>query len=128
MSKKTTEKYHRYISYFQKVLTVGVVTCHKTYQDAEEEAEVAFKAKEPEKCFFDETEWELTDTVEYNPETEVDFYPSDDGDGIMLQVSFNKSMREKIANILGKDVEALSHDDIETFVGQALDGMIKEQG
>jgi len=122
---KKEETYKSFISYFQKVITVGIETCHKEYTSAEEEAKIIFDSKNPEKCFFDETEWELTDTVVHNPEVKVEFTPSLDEKSVNLMVDFNKNMRQKIATVFEKNVDELTSEDISRFITMSLEHTIE---
>lgn len=60
---KSSESENRYISYFQSVTTVGVITVAKNIEEAEKKAMVEFKRKEDVDCrIFNQTPFELSDT------------------------------------------------------------------
>ena len=115
-------KFNKYISYFQKVTTIGVVTCAKSYDEAERIAQAEFKSVDPTKCFYDETEYELSDTEKLDPLVEIiSEDPSQDGCSVEWQVNINNDMKEKIAKSMDKSPYDLTPEDCSQFMMQALE-------
>lgn len=54
----------KYIAYFQRVTTLGIVTSGERIEEAQEKAERLIKQQDAPQCFFDETTWELVDMEE----------------------------------------------------------------
>ena len=116
MSEKN-EEYKKYMSYFQKVTTIGVITCGKNMKEAYEEAELTVNSIRPvERCFYDETQFELTDTEEWNPDIEiVSIDPTPDNKSLDYTIKANKEYSVFVAKSLGKKIENLTDKDFENF-------------
>lgn len=127
--KKNESEYGNFISYFQKVTTIGVITCGKDYDDAESEARLVFKniSKEPDRMTFEETEWELSDTVEYDPEVSCQIHPSFDKKSVEMNICFSEDMKCKIAKILNKDIDCITEQDVYSFAEKAIYMAVSEK-
>ena len=107
----------RYISYFQSVITLGVITSGDTEEQVIENAKNKLKDKEGvNHCYFDQTPFEITAVEGWNPEFESE--KSEEG----LKFHFNPGTETKnvIATRLHKDVESLTETDYDTFVKDCI--------
>jgi len=111
----------RYISYFQSVITVGILTNAKNKEEAEKLAKDKMSNKDGVNyCAFEQTDFEPTHTEEWNPEFELDFRNSN-------TFHFNPDDRTRniIATRLQKNTEDLTEDDIGMFVKESLEKSLK---
>lgn len=122
------KEYKKYMSYFQKVTTVGVVTCAKNIKEAEAEAEQIVKNSNPvERCFYDETPFTLSDTEEWNPDIEIlSVDPSKDNNHLDFTVKVNDEYSLYIAKACGKSVEDLTNEDFEKFFVDSISEFISK--
>lgn len=112
----------KYISYFQSVLTIGIMNHAKSEEEAEQKAKLKLQDKEGVNyCVFDQTDFELTDTELWEPEInsqEID-------GGINFSFNPNAKTRNIIATRLQKPVDALTNDDIERFAKESIENALK---
>ena len=110
-------KYKKYITYLQKVTTVGVVTCSKDSQEAMAEALRTIDSKnEPARCFYDETEFKVSDVEEWNPDIDiVSVDPSANGKSINYCMNINANMTQYVAKSCGKSISDIKDEDCEKF-------------
>jgi len=112
-----------YISYFQSVLTIGIMTRAKDYDEAEKKASIKMMDKSGVNyCVFEQTPFELSDTEEWQPEFERDLTQ----DGIGFKLNLSENTRNIIATRLSKNVKGLSDTDIEDFVKQSIETALKK--
>ncbi len=107
----------RYISYFQSVTTLGILTDGNDKDEAHSKAKNKLKKEEGvDHCFFDQTPFDLVATEEWEPEIEAEKSKSG------LSFNFNPSDETKnvIATRLHKDVSDLTNVDYETFVKDSI--------
>jgi hypothetical protein len=110
-----------YISYFQKVITIGVITSGESVEEATHLAELNVKdADTVPHCCYNETKFELGSTEEWNPE--IDSEVSKNG----LTLTFNPSLRVKniVAARAGKNIADLTNDDCLCFVKEAIENSL----
>ena len=124
-----TKKIKKFISYFQSVTTVGIMTCAKNYKEASEQAKDILDARDINYCHFDQTGLELSDTVEWNPEFEiVSEDPTEDGHATEWGVKIGDKMKNIMAERLGKSPDELTPADCSEFVSDALRHVIETNG
>jgi hypothetical protein len=119
-------EYKKYVSYFQKVTTIGILTCGKDYDEAMDEAKLIIKdTSSPNRCFYDETGFDYSDTEEWNPA--VDIISIDpDGDSLNMTISMNDKYTEAIAKSLGKSIGEVTEEDCQNFVKEALTSIVEK--
>jgi len=109
---------NRHISYFQSVITLGILTEGETEIEALEKASKKLEQRQGvDHCFFDQTPFERVATEQWNPELESQ--KSDSG----LSFNFNPSNETKnvIATRLQKKLADLTEEDYERFVKETLE-------
>lgn len=107
----------RHISYFQSVITLGILTEGETKEEAISRASRKMEQHEGvDHCFFDQTPFENVATEEWSPELESK--TAEEG----LSFNFNPSDKTKnvIATRLQKDVDELTDEDYELFIKESL--------
>jgi len=112
----------QYISYFQSVITLGIVTDGENAEEASHRA--AIKMKESDcvnHCFFDQTNFELVGTDTWNPELEAN---PEDGEGICFHFNPSEKTKNVIATRLCKAAKDLTEEDFETFVKESLQSVL----
>ena len=112
----------KYISYFQKVVTIGVMTYAKNVIEAEKKARVKFKNSEGlVYCLYEETNPELNETYEWKPEIETSYTEDEMG------WKFNPSTKTKdaIAKKIGKNVSDLTEEDFTSFIKDSVEKAAK---
>jgi len=129
MSEEKKEKYKKYISYFQSVTTVGIMTCGKNMKSATEEAELKLKVKDLNYCHFEQTPLEYSGTEEWKPEFEiVSEDPTSDGEAIEWTLQIGDNMRNIIASRAGVSVEGVTQTHVQEFVIDALTETVERGG
>jgi len=119
------EQYKKYISYFQSVTTIGILTCDKSHDDAMESAKEKLRVNDLNYCHFEQTDLELSDTVEWKPDFEiVSEDPTPDGKALEWTVNIGESMRNVMATRSGVEPDELTDEHVSTFVGDALKNII----
>jgi len=122
-SKSWEHHYNRYISYFQSVITIGIMSNSKNKKEAEKNATLKINNKNGVNyCVFDQTPFELTDTEEWKPEFESDIVK----EGISFSFNPDKKTKNIIATRLGKDINSLTDLDCEDFVKQSIEVALKK--
>ena len=106
-----------YIAYFQSVMTIGKLVEAETPERAIELAEEKLADKScVDHCYFDQTDFELSDVEEwkrYNKESfSFDFVPNDKIKGV-------------VAARLQKNVEDLSEEDFKAFLKETIEKSIE---
>jgi hypothetical protein len=113
-----------YITYFQSVLTLGLVTRGDNEEEAEHEAEKRRRSNDVlNYCFFEQTPYEATSTEKWSPEFEREEQETDEGIKFILKP--DSVTRNIIANKLRKKEEDLTPEDIEEFTKEAIDYALK---
>lgn len=117
--------YKKYISYFQSVTTIGILTCGKTLKEAEEIAKDKLRGSDLNYCHFEQTQLEHSDTVEWNPEFEIiSEDPTKDGKKLEWTIKIGQFMQNVIATRAGVDPNCLTEEHVSAFVGDALQNII----
>jgi len=109
--------YNKYMSYFQKVTTVGVVTCATNKEEASKLAEIEMTdGNTVERCYYDETKFKLSDTQEWNPDFEIiSVDPSADNKHLDYTIKANEEYSKCVSEFCGKPVGELTDKDYENF-------------
>jgi len=107
----------RHISYFQSVITLGILTDGETIEEASKKASHKMKDSEGvDHCFFDQTNFEIVGSEEWSPEIESE----KDVEGFKFNFSPSDETKNVIATRLQKDITDLTDEDIEIFVKESL--------
>jgi hypothetical protein len=109
----------KHISYFQSVITLGILSEGETREEASKRAEE--KLKNPDGvnyCFFDQTPFEVVATEGWNPELEAD--EQTDGEGIIFNFNPSDKTKNVIATRLQKKAKDLTDEDYQGFVKECL--------
>ena len=121
--------YKKYISYFQSVTTIGILTCGKSMEEAEDSAREKLRVSDLNYCHFEQTPLEYSDTEEWKPAFEIiSENPTADGKAIEWSVVIGDEMKNAIANGLGVLPHELTKEHIDSFVRETLATMISKQG
>ena len=119
----TCEQENGYVSYFQSVTTIGIITSANNIENAEIIANKKFDSQDGLcYCLFDQTPFHLTDTEPYNPE----LLPGSCEEGVSIRFNPNKDTSELIARKIGKDINTLSNQDIEDFVKKSIHDNLRD--
>ena len=119
---KKEDKKSQWISYFQSVLTIGVMTRASSISEAEILAKEKMKNKDGVNyCLFEQTPFELTDTDHYEPEFEAEGTK----DGLAFRFNPDNQTKNIIATRLGKQVDDLDSTDLDRFVKESIDIALK---
>jgi hypothetical protein len=113
----------RYISYFQSVLTIGIMNDAVGYEDAEIKANEKLNDKNNVNyCVFEQTPFELTDTEVWDPEFETGATLNG------LNINFNPDIKTKniIATRLGKNIAEMTDSDYTNFVKESIEVALKK--
>ena len=115
---ENTEK--RYISYFQSVLTIGIMSRGGNEEEAEKKANLIMQNKENgvNYCIFEQSPFELTGTDEFSPELELDPTAKD---GIALKFNPDEKTKVIIATRLCKKADELIDSDYEAFIKESIE-------
>jgi hypothetical protein len=117
--------YKKYISYFQRVTTIGILTCAKSHDEAMEQAKEKLRVDDLNYCHFDQTEMELSDTIEWNPDFEIiSEDPTKDGKALEWTVKIGEPMRNVMATRFNVSPDDLTDENVSTFVSDALQYVI----
>jgi hypothetical protein len=120
----------RWISYFQSIITVGVITNGNTMEEAEVKAKEMMKGKQDNGDFtmdlhygvFQQTPFELSEIESYGAEIEPVIGNSDSS----FRVEPTEDVRGLIAEKLGKEARELTSNDMEDFVKGAIEAALKK--
>ena len=117
-----SKKNNKFISFFQSVITIGVMCEGKDIDEASVDASKRLTDKEGVSyCCYDQTDFQLSGVDEWNPEFERE---SNDYDGFHFRFNPNDHTRHVIATRLSKKVEDLTPDDCERFVKESIDASL----
>jgi len=119
-------KYNKYISYFQSVMTIGIMTCGKTLEEAEKAAKEKLKVSDLNYCHFEQTPLEHSDTEEWNPEFEIiSEDPTEDKEALEWTVKIGDEMKNVIASRAGVSPDNISQEHVNVFINDALVNLIE---
>jgi len=120
-AKENSEK--EYVSYFQSVITVGILTTAKSIKEAEEEARKRLLEKQLNYCFFEQTPFELSDTEVCKAELRK----YRDGEGLAFRFNPDYKTKNVIAGRLQKHPDELTDEDYSRFVKESLEMGLKKE-
>ena len=107
----------RFITYFQSVMTIGVLSSADTEVEARKKSEDKLKdADGINHLFFDITDFEPVATEAWNPELEA----NEDGDGLTFHFNPSEKTKSVIATRMHKPMDELTYDDYERFVKSSI--------
>ena len=109
----------KYISYFQSVITIGVLSEGKNAEEASLKAEKKLLSKDGvNHCVFEQTDFKLSETEVWEPEFETEEVSQD---GLHFRFNPDDRTRNIIATRMQKRVEDLTQEDCERFVKEAIE-------
>jgi len=112
----------KYISYFQSVTSIGIMTHAKNIREAEQKAKLKLKNKDGVNyCVFDQSDFEFSNTEIYDPE--IDSQEIDGG--VNLKFKPDRKTKNIIATRLQKSPKELTSNDIEGFVKECVEVGLK---
>ena len=115
MSKENKEK--NFISYFQSVITIGMMSTGTNSKEAAKKARLKFLNKEGvDHCFFDQTDFTLSSVEEWKPGLESKATP----EGIEFKFNPDDKTKNVIATRLQKNMNEMTDDDYHRFVKEAI--------
>lgn len=117
----------KYVSYFQSVITVGVMKEARNKKEAEAKAKKEINHKDMLEegfchCSFSQTPFSLIDSEEWIPEIET----TTTKNGLGWKFCPNNKTRTAIANKMSKSLENLTDDDIEKFIKSSIEENLKK--
>ena len=108
----------RYISYFQSVITIGILTEAENRGEAERLAAAKLSDKNNiNHCYFSQTDFDIADTEEWQPE----FEETQNQEGLKFAFNPSEEVRNVIASRLCKATEELTQEDIAEFVKESVE-------
>ena len=120
-------KLNKYISYFQSVSTIGIMTDAENEKQAGEIANLKMLDKNGvNHCYFDQTDFELSTVEEWSPDFETNSVNLTENS---LDLNFNLSPRIKniIATRLQKPMDEMTQEDYIKFIKTSLGTQLKNQ-
>lgn len=119
-------KEKKYVSYFQSVITVGVMKNAKSKREAERRAKEEICGKDIFEeglchCSFSQTPFKLTNSEEWIPEIENTLTE----DGLGWKFSPNEKTKLAIAKKIAKPLKSLTDEDIEMFIKNSIEKSLK---
>jgi hypothetical protein len=122
----TDEKENRYISFFQSVMTVGILSVGKDEKEASERAFKKLSDKEGvNHCYFDQTGFELEKVESWNPEFGSESLGELNGE-LILNVKLSPETKAVIATRLQKSVENLTDSDYAGFLKDSFQASLEQ--
>jgi hypothetical protein len=109
-----------YISYFQSVMTIGIVNTAQSVQEAEDKAKQKFAAEDLSCGIVGQTPFEISETEPWSPDFAGCYLPTDDTNANM-SFNLNGTTREKIAAKLDRSADEVTDEDFVDFVKGALE-------
>lgn len=112
----------KYISYFQSVITIGILSNGENASEAASKASKKLLSKDGvNHCVFDQTNFKLSETEEWNPEFEVEDASKD---GLQFRFNPDDQTRNIIATRMQKQADELTEEDCERFVKEAIESSL----
>ena len=105
-----------YVTYFQSVMTIGVLTHARNKKEAESIAKKRLKDKELSYCCFDQTDLDLS----YTEESKVSLPDSE----ILLKIP--EKSRKLISSRLQKEESELTADDYRNFLQETIEKTVEK--
>ena len=116
-------KEKKYISYFQSVITIGIMSNGSTQKEAGEKARSKLlDVNGVNHCFFEQTDFDLTKVERWKPEINLEDM---DLDGMSFRFNPNCHTKNIIATRLHKDVKDLTEEDYQRFVKESIQLQVK---
>lgn len=109
-----------YISYFQSVMTIGIVNTARSIQEAEQKAREKFSREDLSCGIVGQTPFEISETEVWNPDFAGCIIPIDDKNGSM-SFNLNDTTKQRIAAKMGVPPQEVTEDDYVEFVKSALE-------
>jgi len=116
-------KEKKYISYFQSVITIGIMSNGVNSREAGEKAKD--KLLNPDgvnHCYFEQTDFNLSSVEQWKPEISLENF---DSDGMVFKFNPDEHTKNIIATRLHKDVSTLTEDDYQLFVKNSIQVSLK---
>ena len=106
-----------YVSFFQSVITVGILNCTKTKADASKQAKEQLRnSTDLNYCVFEQTPFAYSMTEAWDKEP-----CTLDRDGtVILKFKPSQEMKNVIGARLHKTSKDLTHDDVVEFIKESL--------
>jgi hypothetical protein len=113
-----------FISYFQSVITIGIMSKGTSARNAAKKAKgKLFDKNGVNHCFFDQSEFKLSSVEQWKPElSEVDL-----DNGISFKFDPNEETKSVIATRLQKNVKDITEEDYHRFVKEAIQKEIESK-
>jgi len=114
----------KYISYFQSVITIGVLSEGENTIEASSNANKKLLSKDGVNyCVFDQTDFKLSEIEEWNPEFETENVSED---GFRFRFNPDERTRNIITTRMQKKAGELTEEDCERFVKEAIESSLHE--
>jgi len=125
--KSKGQESNRYISYFQSVITIGILNVADTEQEASKQAFKKLTNKDGvNHCFFDQTNFELEKTEEWKPEFSSEALGEINGD-MIFNINLSLETKSIIATRLQKDIEELTDADYTNFLKESVQQSLDQE-
>ena len=111
-------KEQKYISYFQSVITIGIMSSGINSQEAGDKARTKLlNHNGVNHCFFEQTDFELAKVEKWKPEICLDDLAPE---GMSFKFAPSDQTKNIIATRLQKNVESLTEDDYQQFIKESI--------
>ena len=121
LNNSSSSKAKKYITYFQSVITIGIMNRADNGEKALKNAKSTMhNGNIGNCCAFEQTPFEPTWTEEWQPEFEHDLGK----EGLAFRFNPDEKTKNIIATKLGKNTEDLTDSDCENFVKQSIDSFL----
>ncbi|MFA5312476.1 MAG: hypothetical protein WC375_04035 [Methanomassiliicoccales archaeon] len=117
-NKNKQAEVREYISYFQSVTTIGIVTKGTCLHEASEKAKERIKNKEVVSAHFSQTQFDLSETEEWVPDVACDINLSDDA--IKGEFIISGDVKKLIAKKLQKPIDDITEEACAQFILQSF--------
>jgi len=115
-------KEKNYVSYFQSVITIGIMSKGIDNRDAGNKAkEKLLDKKGINHCFFDQTDFDITSIEEWKPE--IDSIA--ELEGVSFKFNPDEETKNVIATRLHKSADDITEEDYHRFVKEAIQKELK---
>lgn len=112
-----------YISYFQSVMTVGILTESENELEAGDQAKKKLADKnEVNHCYFGQTDFQLSGIEEWKPEFEK--ISDETKDGLKFVFDPSDEVKGVIAARQQKSIDDLTNEDIAGFVKESVENQL----
>jgi len=124
---KELNQLNHYISYFQSVITIGILNVAEIEQEASKRAFEKLTNKDGvNHCFFDQTNFELEKTEQWKPEFSSEALGEINGD-MIFNINLSPETKSIIATRLQKDVEELTDADYANFLKESVQQSLDQE-